>query len=63
VYGSHEAGKRLNALLALGAKRPWPDALEALAGTRKLDGSALLEYFAPLRAWLDKQNQGQKCGW
>jgi peptidyl-dipeptidase A len=63
VFGSHEAGSRLNALLKVGASKPWPDALEALAGTRTLDGSALLEYFAPLRQWLDEQNHGKKCGW
>jgi peptidyl-dipeptidase A len=55
-YGSREAGRRLDALLRLGASRPWPDALEQLTGSRRMDGSALLEYFAPLQAWLDRQN-------
>ena len=27
------------------------------------DATAILEYFAPLRAWLKEQNRGQKCGW
>jgi peptidyl-dipeptidase A len=61
--GSKEAGRRLQAMLALGASRPWPDALEALTGERRIDGGALLEYFAPLRTWLQLQNQGRACGW
>jgi peptidyl-dipeptidase A len=61
--GSKEAGRRLQSMLALGASRPWPDALEALTGERRIDGGALLEYFAPLQAWLKQQNQGRSCGW
>jgi peptidyl-dipeptidase A len=63
VYGNKEAGAKLRAMLEMGAKKPWPDALEALTGHRELDASALLEYFKPLQAWLKEQNQGQKCGW
>jgi peptidyl-dipeptidase A len=63
VAGSREAGKRLEAMLALGASRPWPDALEVLTGERQMDAGPLLEYFAPLRRWLAEQNQGQVCGW
>jgi len=63
VYGSKEAGRRLETMMAMGASRPWPDAMEALTGQRKADASALLEYYAPLRAWLRRQNAGQKCGW
>jgi len=62
-YGSKEAGKRLWAMLSLGASKPWPDALEALTGTRQMDAGAILEYFAPLQAWLKEQNKGQRCGW
>jgi peptidyl-dipeptidase A len=63
IYGSKEAGKKLEAMLALGASRPWPDAFEALTGTRQADASALLEYFAPLRKWLREQTKGAQCGW
>ncbi|MGB1274288.1 MAG: M2 family metallopeptidase, partial [Nannocystaceae bacterium] len=63
VYGSKEAGTKLRAMLALGQSKPWPDALEKLTGTRKMDASALLEYFAPLRAYLAEQNKGRTCGW
>jgi peptidyl-dipeptidase A len=63
IYGSEEVGTRLNAMLELGASRPWPEALEAFAGTREMDGSAITEYFAPLMAYLAEQNQGRTCGW
>jgi peptidyl-dipeptidase A len=62
-FGSKEAGQRLWKMLSLGASRPWPDALEAMTGQRQMDGSALLEYFQPLSAWLSRQNQGKQCGW
>jgi peptidyl-dipeptidase A len=62
-FGSKEAGKKLNAMLEMGQSRPWPDALEALTGQRKIDPSALMEYFAPLKEWLDEQNQEQRVGW
>ncbi len=62
-YGSAEAGSRLNAMLEMGKSRPWPEALEALTGSPEISGQALLEYFAPLQAWLDQQNQGRQCGW
>lgn len=43
-------------MLTLGASKPWPDALEVLTGQRSIDASALLDYYAPLRSWLDAQN-------
>jgi peptidyl-dipeptidase A len=63
VYGRREAGARLESMLALGASRPWPEALEALTGERRMDAGALLEYFAPLQRWLDEQNRGAPVGW
>ena len=63
IYGSAEAGKRLKTVLALGSSKPWPDALEALTGERQLDASAIADYFAPLKAWLDEQNKGSRAGW
>jgi peptidyl-dipeptidase A len=63
IYGSKAAGERLTAMMAMGASRPWPDALEALTGTRKADARPMLEYFAPLRAWLREQTKGRACGW
>jgi peptidyl-dipeptidase A len=63
IYGSKAAGARLKAMLEMGASRPWPDALEALTGQREMDASAMAEYFAPLKAWLDEQNRGRPTGW
>jgi peptidyl-dipeptidase A len=50
-------------MLKRGASEPWPDALEKLTGTRQADAAAILEYFAPLKEWLETQNKGQTCGW
>ncbi len=63
IYGNKAAGANLKKMLAMGASRPWPDALEALTGERQMDATALLEYFKPLQGWLKEQNKGQKCGW
>ncbi len=63
IYASREAGQRLNQMLELGVSRPWPDALEAVTGQREMDATAILDYFAPLKQWLDEQNQGRSCGW
>jgi peptidyl-dipeptidase A len=63
IYGNAEAGKRLKAMMEMGASRPWPEALEALTGQKQMDASAMAEYFAPLKTWLDEQNRGKKVGW
>ncbi|PNQ76622.1 peptidyl-dipeptidase [Erythrobacter sp. SAORIC-644] len=62
-YGNEEVGKNLNAMLEMGASKPWPDALEAFTGERQMSGEAMVEYFAPLKAWLDEQNAGKTEGW
>jgi len=28
-----------------------------------MDASAILDYFAPLKTWLDEQTKGQPVGW
>ena len=63
AYESKEAGTRLNAMLSMGQSRPWPDALEALTGTRQMDATAIIDYFAPLSKWLDEQLAGKPVGW
>ena len=63
IYGNQKAGERLNAMLEMGRSEPWPDELEALTGQRDMDATAILDYFAPLKDWLDEQNQGRQCGW
>jgi peptidyl-dipeptidase A len=63
IYGNQDAGRRLNAMMQMGLSRPWPDALETLTGSREMDATAILDYFAPLHAWLRQENQGRTCGW
>jgi peptidyl-dipeptidase A len=62
-YGNKEVGQRLNAMLEMGASKPWPEALQAFTGTREMSGKPMLEYFAPLQTWLQEQNRGKQCGW
>ena len=56
-------GAKLNKMLEMGQSKPWPEAMEALTGQREADAGAILEYFAPLKKWLDEQNKGMKVGW
>jgi peptidyl-dipeptidase A len=62
-YGNKEVGAKLNAMLSMGASKPWPDALQAFTGTREISGKAMAAYFAPLKKWLDQQNKGKPQGW
>jgi peptidyl-dipeptidase A len=63
IFDNKEAGRRLEAMLAMGESRPWPDALQELTGQREMDATAILDYFAPLKKWLDEQNRGKPVGW
>jgi peptidyl-dipeptidase A len=63
IHGNKAAGDKLRAMLALGQSKPWPEALATLSGEKQADASAMLEYFAPLRAYLKEQNKGEQCGW
>ena len=62
-YGDKQVGAKLDAMLKMGQSKPWPDALQAFTGSREMSGKALVEYFAPLKAWLDEQNKGKPSGW
>jgi peptidyl-dipeptidase A len=62
-YGNKAVGERLNTMLAMGASRPWPDALQAFTGSREISGKPMIRYFAPLTRWLQAQNRGRACGW
>ncbi|WP_423142184.1 M2 family metallopeptidase [Parablastomonas sp. CN1-191] len=62
-YGNKAVGEKLNAMLAMGASKPWPDALQAFTGSREMSGGAMMRYFAPLKKWLDQQNKGKQAGW
>jgi peptidyl-dipeptidase A len=63
IYGHEKAGAKIEAMMKMGLSRPWPDALEAITGSREMDASAIIEYFAPLHTWLKEQNRGRICGW
>lgn len=63
IYGSKEAGDKLGTMLAMGASKPWPEAMKALTGEPQMDATAILDYFAPLQKWLDEQNRGVPVGW
>jgi peptidyl-dipeptidase A len=58
IYGNKKAGEKLKAMLAMGASEPWPAALKAMTGEDKMDATAIIDYFAPLKTWLDEQNRG-----
>ena len=62
-YGNKEVGAKLDAMLKMGQSKPWPDALQAFTGGREMSGKALVDYFAPLKKWLDQQNKGKPTGW
>jgi peptidyl-dipeptidase A len=63
IYGNKEVGAKFNAMMEMGASRPWPEAMQAFTGQSQGDASAVAEYFKPLNVWLTKQNKGEKCGW
>jgi peptidyl-dipeptidase A len=63
IYGNKAAGQKLRDTLAVGVSRPWPEALQLLTGQQEMDATALVDYYAPLRTWLDQQNRGKTCGW
>jgi peptidyl-dipeptidase A len=64
-YNNKATGAKLQSMMEMGQSRPWPEALEALTGEKQMDATAILDYFAPLKKWLDEQNakQGNRTGW
>ena len=63
IYGSKKAGDKIISTMAMGESLPWQDAFENLTGTRQLSGKSILNYYAPLKDWLDEQNKNRTCGW
>jgi peptidyl-dipeptidase A len=59
IYGNKKAGEKLKAMLAMGTSQPWPAELKAMTGEDKMDATAIIDYFAPLKTWLDEQNKQQ----
>ncbi len=62
-FNNKAAGAKLAKMLEAGQSKPWQETLYEMTGERTMDAGAMLEYFAPLKQWLDQQNQGQKVGW
>jgi peptidyl-dipeptidase A len=65
IYNNKAAGEKLKEMLSLGQSKPWPEALEVITGEKQMDASALADYFAPLKTWLDEQNKKNNypVGW
>jgi peptidyl-dipeptidase A len=59
IYGNRTAGEKLKQMLAMGQSKPWPEALKAITGEEKMDATAILDYFAPLKQWLVEQNKNR----
>ncbi len=57
IYGNKAAGKKFQQMLELGTSLPWQHALKTVTGEEQLDASAIIDYFAPLKTWLDAQNK------
>ena len=57
IYGNKQAGEKLKQMLALGLSKPWPEALKTMTGEDKMDATAIIDHFAPLKTWLDEQNK------
>ncbi|MDP2259166.1 MAG: M2 family metallopeptidase [Caulobacter sp.] len=63
IYGDKAVGAKFNAMMEMGASRPWPEAMQAFTGQTTGDASAVADYFKPLNVWLTAQNKKEKCGW
>ncbi len=62
-YGDKKVGANLNKMLEMGMSKPWPEALKTFTGTPQMSAKPMLDYFAPLKKWLDEQNKGETQGW
>ncbi len=62
-YAGHpEVGAFLRRIMEKGATEDWRAVLREATG-EELSPRAMLEYFAPLQAWLEEQNRGRQIGW
>ncbi len=60
--GNREVGAFLKKMLATGGTRDWRVLLRETTG-ENLSTRAMKDYFAPLQAWLEKENAGRPIGW
>ena len=58
-YGNKEVGAFLTSILEKGATEDWRKVLKDATG-EDLSTRAMVEYFKPLQAWLDKENKKSK---
>lgn len=63
IYGNKEAGNKIISTMALGKSVPWQEAFKEITGTEKLSGESIMNYYKPLKKWLDEQNKERLCGW
>lgn len=56
-YTSKQAGAKLKAGLEMGYSKHWSAALKELTGSPEISAQALLEYFKPLKDFLEKENR------
>ena len=56
-YGSKAAGEKLQKMLETGQSQPWQQTLKEMTGSNHIDAQPMLDYFAPLNAWLKEQNK------
>lgn len=57
-YDNQQVGEFLRSIMQSGSSRDWREVLRATTG-ESLNASAMLNYFAPLMAYLQKVNQGR----
>lgn len=60
--GRRDVGDFLRKVLAKGGTEDWRKLLREATG-EDLSTRAMVEYFKPLQAWLEKQNEGRAIGW
>ncbi|MBA2933539.1 M2 family metallopeptidase [Sphingomonas sp. CGMCC 1.13654] len=62
-YGNRVVGDHLRRMLEMGRSRPWLEAVRAMTGKAEVSSDAMLDYYRPLMAWLQRQNAGEVCSW
>ncbi|MCA9604886.1 MAG: M2 family metallopeptidase, partial [Myxococcales bacterium] len=61
-YNRREVGDFIQTIMRPGATRDWRQVLRENTG-RDLTAEPMLEYYAPLMEYLQRQNQGRDCSW
>ena len=64
IYGNKAVGREARRRCWRWARAgPGPRRSRRMTGERQMDATAILDYFAPLKKWLDEQNKGRTLGW